>query len=475
MAGAPLILNANHIMPSVPAASRLDHALSVVIRRLDHGLTGGSMPPIARAAPWIRRSSRIKSADDSAEDWWQSFRVARQEPPSMSIASFAHVPTTRTVFGVDRVEKLGGDVKGLAGDGATVLLIADPGIARLGLADRIAGILAKAGHKPALFTDVRSDPLHGQVDAAADKARSIGASLIVGLGGGSTLDVAKFAAAIAAADQPAEHYSLCVNPLPAQGLKRICLPTTAGTGSETTRTSVFTDGKDAKVWAWGDEIRADLALLDPRLSVGLPAHLTAATGVDALVHAIEACTIRRANPINDGICLQAIRLVAANLARAVAQPDDLDARGAMLIAAAMAGMGIDNSGTGVAHALGHALGTIGHVHHGRAVGLCLRAALAWNAEVSPARFAAVAEAMGVPAQGRSVDEVAAEVGPAFDRFIRAVGLPISLKGDGLSAADADRLAAVTMQPENKPMRDANIREVKDADAKWLAREVLTAA
>jgi alcohol dehydrogenase class IV len=393
----------------------------------------------------------------------------------MAIAAFTHVPTTRIAYGIDRVQKLGGDVRSLAGEGTTVLLIADPGVAKLGLADEVEGILRKAGHKVASFTDVRSDPLHGQVDGAAEKARSSGASIIVGLGGGSTLDVAKFAAAIATATAPAEHYSLCVNPLPAQGLKRICIPTTAGTGSETTRTSVFTDSKDAKVWAWGDEIRADLAVLDPRLSVGLPAGLTAATGVDALVHAIEACTIRRANPVNDGICLQAIRLVAGNLKRAVEQPDDLEARGAMLIAAAMAGMGIDNSGTGVAHALGHALGTIGHVHHGRAVGLCLRAALAWNAEASPARYAAVAEAMGVPVDGRSVEELAAEVGPAFDRFIRSVGLPISLKADGLSEADTDRLAAVTMQPENKPMRDANIREVKDTDATWLARAVLTGA
>jgi alcohol dehydrogenase class IV len=393
----------------------------------------------------------------------------------MAIAPFTQVPTTRTAFGIDRVERLGRDVSGLAGEGAGVLLVADPGVAKLGLADRVAAILTKAGHRVAVFTDVRSDPLGTQVDAAAELARSSGTACVVGLGGGSTLDVAKFAAAIATAPHPAEHYSLCVNPLPAAGLKRICIPTTAGTGSETTRTSVFTDRRDAKVWAWGEEIRADLALLDPRLSVGLPVHLTAATGVDALVHAIEACTIRRANPVNDGTCLQAIRLIVANLKRAVEQPDDLEARGAMLIAAAMAGMGIDNSGTGVAHAMGHALGTIGHVHHGRAVGLVLRAALAWNAEAEPTRFAAVAQALGVPADGRTAAQLAAEVGPAYDRFIRSVGLPISLKGDGLSEADAPRLATVTMQVENKPMREANIRDVTESDAAWLAREVLTAA
>src|SRR5690606_23857070 len=148
-------------------------------------------------------------------------------------------------------------------------------------------VLTASGCKLGLFTDVRSDPLGSQVDAAAEAARKLGATAVVALGGGSTLDTAKFAAAIATEDKPADHYQLAVNPLPARGLVKICLPTTAGTGSETTRVSVFTNDKGEKVWAWGDQLRADLALLDPSLTVGLPATLTAATGVDALVHAIE--------------------------------------------------------------------------------------------------------------------------------------------------------------------------------------------
>ncbi|WP_119458300.1 iron-containing alcohol dehydrogenase [Rhodospirillaceae bacterium SYSU D60014] len=393
----------------------------------------------------------------------------------MPLTKFSFGPTAPVAFGIDRVERLGADVAAVAGTGAPVLIVADPGVAAAGLVDRVEAVLRKDGLTVEAFTDVRSDPLGNQIDGAADRARSLGAACIVGLGGGSALDVAKLAAAIAPADQPAEHYALAQNPLPAQGLKKICLPTTAGTGSETTRTSVFTDGQDRKVWAWGEALRADLALLDPRLTAGLPPHLTAATGIDALVHAIEACTIRRANPLNDAICLQAIRLIARNLKRAVEAPDDLDARGAVQIAAAAGGIGIDNSGTGIAHAMGHALGVIGHVHHGRAVGLCLRAALAWNAEAEPARHAAVAEALGVPAEGRDIAALAAELAPAYDRFIRSVGLPVSLSRDGLSAADTQRLAEATMAPENKPMRDANIRAIAPADAERIAAEVLTAA
>ena len=391
----------------------------------------------------------------------------------MTIHGFSFGPTTPVAFGAGRLDQIAGDVGKLAGGGAPVLVVADPALAKL--AERTSALLAKAGCKPTLFTDIQSDPLASQVDGAAEAARRAGARCLVGVGGGSTLDVTKLAAAIAPDGREAEHYALAKNPLPRLGLPRVCVPTTAGTGSETTRVSVFTNAKNEKVWAWGDELRADLALLDPALTVGLPAHLTAATGVDALVHAIEACTIRRANPMNDAICLQAIRLVAQNLKRAVEAPDDLAARGAMQIAAAAAGVGIDNSGTGIAHALGHALGAIGHVHHGRAVGLCLRAALALNAEAAPERHAAVAAALGVPAEGRETAAVAADLAPAFDKFLRSVGLPISLERDGLGAKDLKRLVAVTLAEENKPMRDANCRAFAPAELERLANDLLTAA
>jgi len=391
----------------------------------------------------------------------------------MTSSSFYFGPIATVAFGLDRVEKLAGDANGLVGEGAPVLLISDPGIAALG--DRAEGILKAGGHRIARFQDIRSDPLSRQIDAAAEAARKHGAKLVIGLGGGSALDVAKMAAAIAPSSQPAEHYALAVNPLPASSLRKICIPTTSGTGSETTKVSVFTNAKGEKVWAWGSNLSADLALLDPRLTVGLPAHLTAATGIDALVHAIEACTIRRANPMNDAVCLQAIRMIVEHLPRAVSTPDDLDARGYVQIAASAAGIAIDNSGTGIAHALGHALGALGHVHHGRAVGLALRAALAWNAEAAPTRHAGVATALGVPSEGRKQADVLAELAPRFDSFVRSTGLAVSLAKDGLGKKDCERLAALMMAPENRAMRDSNCRPITAADALMLSQAVLSAA
>lgn len=391
------------------------------------------------------------------------------------IPSFTTEPSPRVIFGANRVDRLGEDVERLVGRRARVLLVTDPGLIAAGVAGRVQRILEEAGHAASVFSDLTGEPQAHQIDGAAGLARKSKAQVVVGLGGGSSLDTSKLAAAAAAADAPAQHYELCANPLPAGGLIRICIPTTAGTGSEATRTSVFANAAGAKVWAWGVELKPHLALLDPTLSVGLPARLTAATGVDALVHAIEAVTIRRANALNDANGLQAIRLVVRHLKRAVEVPEDLAARGGMLIAACLAGMAIDGSGTGIAHAIGHALGTVGHIHHGRAVGLCLRVALAWNAEAAPERHAAVAEAMGVARDGRSDGSLAAALAPAYDRFLRSVGLPIALTPDGLGEADAKRLAEVTMAVENEPMRKANCRDVTAADAERFAGELLTAA
>jgi alcohol dehydrogenase class IV len=391
------------------------------------------------------------------------------------ISSFTTEPSPPVTFGANRVDRLGEDVDRLVGKRARVLLVTDPGLIAAGAAGRVQRILEEAGHETAVFSDLTGEPQARQVDAAAALARRHKAQLVVGLGGGSALDTSKLAAAAAAGEAPVSRYELCVNPLPAAGLVRVCIPTTAGTGSEATRTSVFANDAGAKVWAWGVELRPHLSLLDPTLSTGLPAKLTAATGVDALVHAIEAVTIRRANPLNDATGLQAIRLIARNLERTIQGPQDLDARGAMLIASCLAGMAIDGSGTGIAHAIGHALGTVGHVHHGRAVGLSLRVALAWNAEAAPERHAAVAEAMGIDRDGRSDRELAAALAPAYDAFLRKVGLPIALSSDGLGEKDTQRLAEVTMSIENEPMRKANCRDVTPADAERFSREVLTAA
>jgi alcohol dehydrogenase class IV len=354
-------------------------------------------------------------------------------------------------------------------------LVSDRGLAAAGIVERIGKVLEAAGCRVATYAELAGEPSAADVDRVAERARAHEATALVAVGGGSALDTGKLAACIAAAERPAVDYALMVTPLPKRAIRLVLAPTTAGTGSEATRTSVFALADGRKVWAWGDELRADLALLDPALSVGLPKALTVATGVDALVHAIEAATAQRAMPVSTGWALEAIRLIVANLPRVVAAPDDLEARGGMLIAASLAGLAIDQAGTGVAHAVGHALGTIGKVHHGRAVGHSLRAALAANAAAAAASHAAVAQALGVPTSSQGEAALAAASAPAYAAFLDRVGLPRSLADHGLGPKDTHHLVEVTMAEENAPMRDNNARKLEVGDIERLAAAVLAAA
>jgi alcohol dehydrogenase class IV len=377
-------------------------------------------------------------------------------------AAWTLAPVPRITHAEGAVDRLGDALAGHVASGAAVLLVADPGLHASGAIERASRALGAGGYGVILFDGLKTDPTMAQTDAAAALAREHRVGAVVALGGGSALDVGKAVAAIAPASAPARHYALCANPLPARPLPKVCVPTTAGTGSETTRTSVLSTDDGTKQWLWGDAIKADEVVLDPTLSASLPPTLTAGTGIDAVVHAIEACTNRNAFAANDIFCHAAIGLAARWLRRAVEQPDDLEARSAMLLAAAYAGVGIDNAGTSVAHNIGHALASLRPVHHGRAVGLALHATLAWNAAQDDGRFAAAGRALGdmpLPA--------------AFERLLREVGIKVSLGGEGHDDLTPEALAEVMASPANAPMRDSSWRKVEDADLLLFAHRVLT--
>jgi alcohol dehydrogenase len=372
----------------------------------------------------------------------------------------------RIVQGAGALETLGTLLSGSVKPGSSVLLVVDPGLRRSGITDSAASAVRRAGLGVTLLEDVKSDPTMAQADAAATLARREGAAAVVAVGGGSALDVGKTVAAIAGASASAEHYGLCAHPFPAERLACVCIPTTSGTGSETTRTAVLTNAAGTKIWLWGAEMKADVVLLDPVLTTGLPAALTAATGIDALVHAIEASTNRNAHAANDVYCHQAIRLVARHLRRAVEAPLDLEARGAMQWAATYAGIGIDNCGTAVAHNIGHALASLRPIHHGRAVGLALCATLEWTSHADDGRNAAAAAAMGAVADPRALP-------PAFDRLLREVGIKVSLAGEGHDDITPQQLAAQMARPENEAMRLSNRRPIREEDLLELATRTLT--
>jgi len=384
----------------------------------------------------------------------------------MNAVHLARVP--EIIQGAGALEGLGATLAARLPRGAAILLLVDPGLRASGLIEAAMAALTGGGNGVIVWDDIQSDPTMAQADAAAALARRERVAGVVAIGGGSAMDVGKTIAAVAPADQPVSHYALCAHPFPAGTLLSVCLPTTSGTGSEATRTAVLAAPDHSKVWLWGDELKPSQIVLDPALTVGLPSSLTAATGIDALVHAIEASTNANANVANDLYCHEAIRLVIGNLMRAIEAPADLAARAGMQRAATLAGIGIDNCGTAIAHNIGHALASLRPVHHGRAVGLALRATLAWNvADDSGGRFAAVAAAMGEPAD-------AARVPAAFERLLRQCGIKVSLAGEGYDAILPKDLALQMARPENEAMRRSNRRLVADADLLTFAHEMLAA-
>ena len=364
------------------------------------------------------------------------------------------------VFGAGRISDLAGKVEHLAGSGAAVLLVADPMLTTLGITGRALEILAKAGFEAKVFDGLKGEPKVVDIDAAALMARTMKAMVIVGLGGGSALDTAKLVAACAASGLGAQSYQLCETPLPKNILPIIAVPTTAGTGSEVTRVSVFSNAEKVKVWAWGEELKPHVAILDPELTVGVPAPIAAATGLDALVHAIEAATNKHRTDGNDLYALKAISLITENLEKAIKNPNDLEARGALLLGSCYGGIAIDNCGTALAHNISHAMADLAPIPHGRATGLAMLATMEWVSHGAAEAYGRVASAMG------TTDPIT-----AYQRLVRATGMKISLEGDGLDLARPELLAEHMASPANAPMRKSNIRYPNDAELVELARLV----
>jgi alcohol dehydrogenase len=364
------------------------------------------------------------------------------------------------IFGAGRIADLAGRVEGLAGKGAAVLVVADPMLTALGITGRALEILKTAGLNAQVFDGLKGEPKAADIDAASGIARAIKAKAIVGLGGGSALDSAKLVAVCAASGLAAQSYQLCETPLPTSILPIIAVPTTAGTGSEVTRVAVFANAAKVKVWAWGDELKPHVAILDPELTVGVPAHITAATGLDALVHAIEAATNKHRTDGNDLYALKAISLISENLERAVKNPDDIEARGALLLGSCYGGIAIDNCGTALAHNISHAMADLAPIPHGRATGLAMLATMKWVSHGAPEAYARVAKAMA------AADPIA-----AYDRLVRATTIKISLEGDGLDLSRPELLAEHMASPANAPMRKSNLRYPSDAELVELARLV----
>lgn len=345
----------------------------------------------------------------------------------------------------------------------SVLIVSDPGIIRAGLLEGVRAGFEQSGLGLECYTEVEADPSDTTVRAAAEQAGHTGADLIVGFGGGSSMDVAKVVSLLASpqCDQSLEGLYGVGN---ARGrrLPLIQVPTTAGTGSEVTPIAIITTGETTKSGIVSPILLPDLALLDPELTLGLPAHVTAATGIDAMVHAIEAYTswIRK-NPVSDALAREALRRLSANIVQAVHQGGDIEARSAMLLGATQAGQAFANAPVAAVHALAYPLGGHFHIPHGLSNSLVLPQVLRFNEPVAAHLYEELVPFVEAPAVSGGLVE-------RMEYLIRAVELPRRLRELDIAEDFLPTLAADAMKQQRLLVN--NPRDLAEDDALAIYRE-----
>ena len=375
--------------------------------------------------------------------------------------SFTFNTSASIAFGAGCLVKLGA----LASQrlGGRVLLVTDPGMMATGIVERALKLLREAGVETSVFAEVVADPPTAMILRAVEAAADMGATGIVGLGGGSSLDTAKLVALLAPGRETLAQVFGVGN---AKGprLPMILAPTTAGTGSEVTPISIVTTGENEKMGVVSPVILPDVALLDPELTLGLPPHVTAATGIDAMVHAIEAYASMSANnnPISRLLATQALTLLGGAIETAVHRGGDIEARSAMLLGSMLAGQAFANSPVAAVHALAYPLGGHFHIPHGLSNALVLPHVLRFNCKTAPQPYVEMAP-FAFPALAALEGQARAEgFCDALQDLSRKCGLPQRLRDVEVPETVLPRLARDAMNQTR--LLPNNPRVVTEADA-----------
>ena len=343
----------------------------------------------------------------------------------------------KIMLGKDVVQQLGKEVIALGGQ--KVLIVTDPGVAKAGLVEIVEKVLVSKGVEVSVFAEVEPEPPVRIVDECVRVISEGRYDLIIGLGGGSALDVAKGAAAVAPNGGKVLDY-VGIDTLPKKGLPKILIPTTAGTGSEASRVFVMTDETDnTKKVVYSDFLLADIAVLDPKLTVSMPNVVTADTGLDALVHAIEAYVSVNTTPFAEILATEAISLIACNLPIAYGKGSNIHARYNMLLAANLGGSAFTSGGLGAVHGLAYVLCTNYHITHGRSNAIMLPHVMSFNKTGNLQKYANIAEAMGENVEGLSLYDAAGKSVDAVKKLLRVLNIPFSLSAYGIPKEDMPKL------------------------------------
>jgi len=351
-----------------------------------------------------------------------------------------------------------------------VLIVTDQGLIEAGLVKRAQAVLEKADIKYAVFGDVEADPRYEIVADCVAMIHSENADLIIGFGGGSPIDIAKVSAVMATNEGPISEY-FGIDLVPQPGLPTLIIPTTAGTGSEVTPIAILSDHTEKlKKGIVSPYLFPSAALLDPELTLGLPAHVTAATGMDALIHAIESFTSKNATSISDMLARQAMQLISQNIRTAYADGSDLAARSNMLEGSLLAGMAFCTAGVTAVHAFAYPIGAEFHIPHGVANSIMLTPVMEFNKLGSPERFARIAGYLGQNTDGLSTSEAANAAVEAMRSLAADLKIPGHLSEFGIEEKDIPELAEGVMKVTR--LLANNPRDLSQKDAEEIYLRVL---
>ncbi len=347
----------------------------------------------------------------------------------------------KTLFGAGAVDKVADEAKMLGGK--KVLLVTDETVVKLKIADSVLGPLEAGGFDVDVWDKVEPEPTMPVAEALTKFARKKEYDSVIGLGGGSSLDMAKVAALMRV--NPGDFSGYVEGTAPAKrGIPLLAIPTTSGTGSEATATLVVTH-KAMKTGITHPFIMPDTALVDPALTLSLPQRVTANTGMDALSHAIEAYMSQKNNTFADAVALQSMRLISGNIRLAYAQGGNIEARGHMAMGSMLGGLSIANSSTCGGHALAYGFAVMKSLPHGFTCAMALPFIMEYNMLAIPERLADVAEAMGEDTSGMGPREAAYEAVNAVARLNHDLGIPLSLEELGAKHDEIPKMADETMR------------------------------
>jgi len=345
-------------------------------------------------------------------------------------------------FGVGALDTLGDEATKLAAKRA--LIVTDPGVYQAGLTDPVKEQLSKARLSVDIFAEAEPEPTFPRLNAAAEQLRKESYDLLVGVGGGSSMDTAKGLSVLLAHGGKGQDYG-GIDKVPGPGIPIFTIPTTAGTGSEVTNIAIFTDvDKGVKIGIVSPYLLARLALVDPTLTYRCPPKVTAASGIDALIHAIECYTGNKANTFTDALALEAMRVIVGNLRTVVENGSDKEARNHMAEGALLAGIAFGNSGVAAVHALAYPLGSRFHVPHGVANGLLLPYVMECNLSVNLPKYATIAKMLGADTEGLSLQKAAEKGVEAAKALAVDIGIPLHLRDLGVPKKALEEMAVATM-------------------------------